>query len=332
MQYIFDRGNEAPYGAEFKHLLLTTRVEPDLRADYYGQSGCRFDAEPQPTGRIRSLVQLVFQHKTFAVDVVRHQIQVAVVVEVDVGRTVGKARLIQAPGFRNVLECKRGGGIAAPVAVGVFGHTDFCQSVQLLAHLPELRLRSTKHAIFLAVSYKIEIGHVAAVAVGDVEIFPAIVIEISQQRSPTPVGFFDARQLTDFRKSHAPLRRTAIQLQGVAHELRLITQTHLHLKVVIVGAGEHHLLPVVIGREHVHHQDVGQRIVIDVGDVHAHAVVGLVLGERICLVSETFAPLVHPDKIIGQKIVGAVNVRPAVIVQVTQANAQAVAFGQDARL
>ena len=51
-----------------------------------------------------ALIQAVFQYKTLAVNVVGDQIQIAIVIQIGVGRTVGKARLVQSPGFRYVFK------------------------------------------------------------------------------------------------------------------------------------------------------------------------------------------------------------------------------------
>jgi len=88
----------------------------------------------------------------------------------------------------------------------------------------------------------------------------------------------------------------------------------------------------VVFREHVEGYDVGEAVVVDVRGVCAHAGVALVAEGPADAVGKSSVAAVEPEVVIGEKVVGDVDVGPSVVVEIANGDAQAVAVFFDAGL
>ncbi len=176
---------------------------------------------------------------------------------------------------------------------------------------------------------EVHVGVVAQVAVGDVEVFPAVVVEVGEQGRPTPIGVGKPGELPYFLK----LPVAVVDLQHIAHILVVETQPHVQVELLVVVGGHQEFLAAVALGQHIQRQDVGPGVVVDVGYVAAHREVRGVADLAGELVFESALFIVDVEVIRYLIIVGDVNICPAIAVDVRHARAETVGKGRtlDAR-
>src|SRR5579871_5285448 len=83
------------------------------------------------------------------------------------------------------------------------------------------------HNRIVPVFQKIRIGRIPTETVGNMNIFPTVIIKICKKDAPTPIGFRYACHLPDLAEERLPpvidISYTIIQLQHIVNELRLVT-------------------------------------------------------------------------------------------------------------
>ncbi len=203
----------------------------------------------------------VVVHEGRPVEVVDHQVQGPVPVQVRVRRPVRVRGRAQPP----LPPLAREGQVAV-VAEDVVCHVRRGHLIHQVQHvLPHHATGLLLHEV-AHVFDKIHVGIVAHKAIGDEEVFPAVVVVIGEEGRPAPVGVGDARQLPHLAEGAVAV----VELQHVAHVLVVEAVFQVKLKLLIVVGGEEQLLaPVVLG-QHVQRVDVRQPVVVNVGDVVAH--------------------------------------------------------------
>ena len=153
----------------------------------------------------------VFVDECGTVGVVHDEIEFAVVIEIGVGRPVRKARLVHPPFFGSVGERQ-----VTLVPEDVVGRL-------VPAQLPQdFPLSATRHAAFSRSARPehgllvIQIGDRLGIAVGDEDVLVSVIVEISKQGAPAPVGVRDPRQAGNVAEDEvARLRDSVVQLEGV---------------------------------------------------------------------------------------------------------------------
>ena len=182
------------------------------------------------------------------------------------------------------------------------------------------------------------IGHIFGIPVGNDKIPVAIVVKVCNGRCPAPVRLCDARIKSDVRKNRGSDRivrtnaRPAVQLQHIADILILIAVLIAILIDAIVVRAKHHLLPVIVFRVHIQLDDVRQAIVVDIDDVLAHGVGGRVLEIFGGPVGEGAVVIVDVKNILGEEIIGDIDILPAVAIEIGYRNAMRISFLENARL
>ena len=86
---------------------------------------------------------------------------------------------------------------------------------------------------------------------------------------------------------------------------------------------------VVVG-QHIGHENVGQQVVVEIGNVAAHRKPGGVPQIPIGVFGERAVAVIDVDQVVVGKIIGHVDVRPAIPVQVGNGDAQPEALRGDA--
>src|SRR2546426_2831841 len=148
------------------------------------------------------------------VNVVRDEVKITIIVQVDVDRAVGECRLIESPLLRDILKKQ---GSAVPIHV-----VRLADGWRLVGQF-EVRLRqlSSEPPLYVWLRDKmgvIEIIRPAINAIGDEDVRMSVVVEIGAKGSPAPVGRGDAREESNLAEfSVAP-----VQLQRVAGNLVLV--------------------------------------------------------------------------------------------------------------
>ena len=240
---IIHRGHVAAVRGMVEVLLLPSGREDQLRPD------------PASVGRFPRQLDLqvmmgvvswldIFVDGRGRVDVVDHQVEPAVVIEIGIRRAIGEARLLHSPCFRLVGERQ-----IAVVMEHIVGQA---VAVQLLQEpqgsLVVSRSTCTQHRCLV-----IEIVGRLGIAVGDEDVFVAIVVEVAEQGAPAPVGGRDARELADSAEDDVTVLRDAVaQLQGV-DVVRVAKPSATQIAATAIGEiPAHPLLSVQGGGHHVH--------------------------------------------------------------------------------
>ena len=196
------------------------------------------------------------------VNVVRDEVKIPVIVQVDVDRAVGECRLIEPPLLRDILKKQ---GTAVPIHV-----VRLADGWRLVGQF-EVRLRqwSSEPPLYVCLRDKIgviEIVRPAINAIGDEDVRMSVVVEIGAQRGPAPVGRGDTSQHADLAES--PL--APVQLQRVAGKLGLVAIGALEIGNVRRIFGKGSLRVFVLFGQHVQRNDVDQPIVVDIDQIVAH--------------------------------------------------------------
>ena len=259
------------------------------------------------------------------VDIVDHQREPAVVVEIGVRRAIREARLVHSPFGR--LVGKRQIGIVAEDIIGQPVAVELLQESQ--GTLVVSGSACTEHRGLV-----VEIVGGFGVPVADEDVLIAIVVEIAEQGAPAPIGARHAREPSHVAEDHVPVRRDAVaQLQRV-DVVRVAKPPATEIEATAIGEiPAHAFLPLERGREHVHLEDVGPAVVIEVGDIDAHARKARVLEPGTGLVGERSVPVIDVEDIVGCDVVGDVDIGPAVVVHVRHHHPESVSdLLQDPRL
>ena len=283
-----------------------------------------FEANLQVMPRGKT-VRIVPVDKGFRVDVVDHKVEIPIVVQIGVCRTIRKGSLAHTPVPR--LVCKDNSRFVSIdiVAQRAGRHLpDHFQRGQRFPPGTRLLMR-----IHQRTPEKIEIRVVAHVAIRDEKIVIAIEIEVGQQRRPAPVGIRNACDLSDFRES--PI--SPIQLQHIAHILLVKPLTSEVFVKHMVLRPLQHFLPEMIFGQHIQRHDVGQRIVVYIGNVGPHGRVGRMRQKRAYGFGKRSVSVVYVQVIVLDIVVGNVEIGPGIPVQIandhTEPEAQRIA--DDAR-
>ena len=259
------------------------------------------------------------------VDVVDHEIEPAVVVEVGVRRAVRKSRLVHSPlfglaGERQIAVVSEH-IVGQPVAVQLLQESEGFLAISGSARTEHRRL-------------VIEIVGRFGIAVGDEDVLVPIVVEITKQGTPAPIGARHARETSDVAKDDVAVWRDAVaQLQRV-DVVRVAKPPATEIEAAAIGEiPAHAFLSFQGGRQHVHLQNVRPAVVIEVGDIDAHARKTGMLEPRTGLIGKRPIPVVDVEDIIGCDVVGDIDVGPAVTVHVCDDDPESIPdLLQDPRL
>ena len=260
---------------------------------------------------------VVAVHEGGGVGVVDDQVQVAVVIQVGVGRAIGEAVQVQSPLFGDLAE----GVVALRPAILEGGIRDGVRGNGVDQHLKVYAPTGGHLALELVVGdvvQKVAVGQVLVDAISHVEVLVAVVVHVEDERPPAPVGGLHPAEPTYLREGAVAI----VALQHVAGELVVVVVLQVELVAVPVFEGGRFLQPLVGGRQHLGHEELREAIVVDVGHVRPHAggtdaLHGL--GQRL---AEGAVPLVDVEVIALEKVVAHEDVRPAIAVHVPHGHPQ----------
>src|SRR2546422_691086 len=158
----------------------------------------------------------------FVVDVVHHQIEGAVAIQVPVGRATREARRVQAPGGTLVRE-----GQVAPVTERVVRQLGRAHRVDQPPEVHAAPARGLDHGLPVRQKRDVVLGRdVLRQAVGDVDVLVAVQIEIGEERAPAPVRPGHAGHLADVRERTVAV----VEMEHVAGKLIIEAVTQLGLQ------------------------------------------------------------------------------------------------------
>ena len=163
------------------------------------------------------VAHLIAVHRRGGVEIVHHEIERAVVIEIDVGRAVRESRGVESPGGGQVGERE------IPVVV---------KRVIRPWHVRHLRNESSDRRLNAGwdrVERRdvVEIVRPAVDAGGDEQVLAPIVVEVGKERRPAPVGRGDAGEQPDLAEAELAANDAAVQLQRVARVLVVVARREL---------------------------------------------------------------------------------------------------------
>ena len=167
-------------------------------------------------------------------------------------------------------------------------------------------------------------------AVRDEQVLVTVVVQVGEQGRPAPIGRIHAGQIPDFAEALI----ATIELQCVAGVLRPISGGELQVvDVEALGIGGRFEDALLLG-QHVEDHHVRPAVVVEIGRVHAHRGVTRVPHGRRDGFGERAVAVVVVEEVVFLKVVGDVQVRAAVPVQVAGDDAQPVPHhaAEDVRL
>ena len=335
MQERLDGGEVTAAGIELQILARGARVDGDLRAVAIPVSPRTSEREPEEIV-MRQPLDPVLEDEGGPVEIVDHEVQVAVVVQVGVRRPGGVTRDIHPPRHRAIAE--RQVAVVPEEGVGELAPRPLAQPrEQSLLALPletlAAGLRQVARAHLPHEGEIVEVGNVLRIAVGDEKVLPPIIVVIRKEGSPAPIRRVHSGELSDLAEGRMPVRpRAVVELQRVPHVLGLVAEPPAHLELVVGLPGEQQLAAQVVGRKHVEDHDVDEPVVIDVRHIRAHRGEALMLQILRCQIGKRPVTVVDPHQVVREEVVGHVHVGPAIAIQVGDGHAETVSLGQDAGL
>src|SRR6185312_7163613 len=123
-----------------------------------------------------------------------------------------------------------------------------------------------------------------------------------------------------------------VQLKCVVNILVLITiKIKVYITLVAVTS-HHHFLPVIIFRVHVQSNYISQTVIIYIHNILAHGSSGSMFKILFRTVGEGAVMVIDIQDIIREKIIGYINVFPAVHVYICNGSSMRITFGKNACL
>ena len=305
--FVVDGGLEAAAGDDFAVEDLTAAEDPDLAADGKGVGGQAMEED----GEVMVMVQfagIVAVDEGRSILVVDDQVQVAVIVQVAVGGAVGKGGMCEAPIDADVLETQ-----IAQIAIHLVQQGGLGDAIEQLVDV--LFFSAERHLLVHIIGEEvkeIEIRNIPVDAVADKDVIIAIVVGVEHKGPPGPVGSRDAGKISDLGE----LAVAVVELEAVLYELIIETGLEFAIEETDVVKGACCLQPVIVSGQHVGSEKIGIPVVIDIGhiDTHGrhtdmpHAVFQLVLKGPVALVDVEIVSFI--------RVVGDIDIGPAVAVDV----------------
>src|SRR5216684_2129462 len=326
MQPGVDRGLEAAGRHLFQQLHLAAAAAGAAVLDDHLGADPRRISTGAPEGHLqivvsRQLARAVAVNGSRRIDLVHHEIERATVVQVDVGGAVREAGLPEPPSVGHVRERQ-----VAIVAIRVARDGD-------LRHLPNAGPAEPGHAIgerrlddgVAHVAEVIQVVRAAIDAAGDEQVLIAVVVQVGEQWRPAPVGGIHAGEVADLAEAQRAPQLATVKLERVAAVLRMVAGLEL-LEIDLEAFGISRGLenPLLFG-QHVQDHEVRPPVVVQVRGIDAHRGVAGVSDGGGDGLGKCAVAVIEIEEVILLKVVGDVQVRAAVPVQIARDDAQAVA-------
>ena len=158
-------------------------------------------------------------------------------------------------------------------------------------------------------------------AVGDKDIPPTVVVHIEHKPRPAPVCGVHPAKIGHLREGAVPV----VELQRILDILLVKIFALLEFVDVIPFEFHHGFDPLLGLGQHVGNKDILQTIVVDIPDIDAHGRQAQVPGPVLDLLGEGAVPVVDIEVVPLVEIVGNVDVRVQVLVDVGDHDPQAKA-------
>ena len=258
-----------------------------------------------------SVLRIVAINEIRLLQIHHDHVHIAIAIQVRVGRTVSDALVVQPPILAGLIEVR-------PVGVAV-------RAVDLLAHFPFFE--ELKHVFaHQHVSGDLDVGivHVTGNAVGEIQVLPAIVVEIAEFHRPCPVGAGDAVEPGGFLEA----AQARVDEEGILHVLGGCS---------VVGAfqiGAAHDAHGGLGFEvggggHVGHEEIREQVIVHIAEISPHCEPRHVGHRVLDHVGEGAIAVVAVEAVGSDEIVGHVNVLPSIHVVVPPSDGESIPAAND---
>ena len=241
------------------------------------------------------------------------EIEIAIPVEIGVGRAIGHAHVIEPPCLADVVEF-----VVVRIAI---------RAVLLLAHFAFLE--KVEHVLpgqHLDRDFFVRVVHVPRDAVREIQILPAVAVEVREFDRPRPVR---ARGLEEPRALEETAR-AGVDVKRVLHDLH--RRTAIRALQVDAAHDAHRGLRFVMRRgRHVRDEQVRQEVVVHVAEIRAHREPRAVRNRLGRHVGEGAVAVVAIEFVGRAEIVRDVDVRRAVAIVIPPRHRQSVAASGDPR-
>ena len=152
--------------------------------------------------------------------------------------------------------------------------------------------------------------------VGDKNIIQTIVVHIKNQPGPAPIGGFNSTEIGYLRKAAV----SVVQLKGVLNVLLREVFTLLQFKNVIAFKLHHRLDSFFCLGQHIGNENVVLPIVVDVGNIDSHGRKTQVGSVILDFFRKGSVFLVDVEVVPFVKVIGNVDVRIKIVVDVGYKN------------
>ena len=155
-------------------------------------------------------------------------------------------------------------------------------------------------------------------SIGNINIFPSVIIKIGNKRSPAPFGFSHTGIVCYFAVGSISI----IKLKRIAWILviQAILQQQLKLIVVLIYSKQL-FLPHRIFNCHIYNINIFMPIVINVINIRSHGGKTHVFYVRRKFIGESSILIIDKQKVGFIKIISNINIRPAISVNVSYGSA-----------
>ncbi len=325
MQRMIDGRLKTANGVLFHVPLPPRRPGGRLRADGVRIRRPPFQVHLQPRPIGLELGSPVAKDERPHIDVVDDEIEISVVVQISVGRSVREARRRQSPRLGHVLEPKIPASREHVVGDRIRGnHLD--QSLEVDVIIPDQLIH---RSLVSDLDQVIGIRQILVDSVRHEQVPDAVQVEVGDESAPAPVGGLYARHASDLAEldgrrgcGHGRCPSAPVQMERVARKLVEVIVPDV-IPIALPGIeGGHGLEPVLVLRQHVGDEDLRVAVAVQIGHVRSHRRCAHAPDAGLQHLAEGPILVVEVQIIAFEEVVRHVQVGPAVAIHVPYGDAQ----------
>src|SRR5690606_31171256 len=150
-------------------------------------------------------------------------------------------------------------------------------------------------------------------AIGNDHIAKPIIVEIGDQRAPTPIRLINPCHKSHiFKDRFAILVGSAIYLKHVPNVLVVVVILAIIDIVVIFIATKHSFFAKIVFGKHFQRNQVYISVVIDIYDIGAHGIPGRMFKIVVQAICESSVFIVNVAEVVGNEVVGNIYIGPTI--------------------
>ncbi len=314
--FIIYAGLKASAGDQLSVEMLPFGIGIDLAANRESIGGLSFQGNAYEMIMVE-LPAVIAIDGSGLILVVDDQVEVAIAVQISISGAIGEGGLSESPVGADVLETE-----VAQVAIDFIQQWGLGNVLQQFIDI--LFLSAERHFLVDVIGEEVEevkVRDIPIDAVANIDIVEAVVVHIEHQGAPAPVGGGDAAVVTGFQEFAV----TIVDLEAVLNELIVEAGAQLAIEEIDIIEGAGGLQSEFITGQHVGSKEVGKSIIVDIGHVGTHGGHAYMAEPVFQLVFERSILLIDVEVILFIRVIGHVDVGPAVPIDIRYEGAQAEA-------